>query len=231
MLHDVIDRQAALKDRLEHILEGKDPDRPSEEINASVDALQEASDAELERLITDPALEKAENAAIREQVMALLSERKGADFVDELLQQAEVDQSSWLQMMSGGEGEVEGETPAKRARETFAKYMNPLAEIIPDDLSSFIIDPQGNFYMRMETPELVHLRDFDLLIGEEISGTLEPDRIRDVFGLTAMSQMDQELVQFQLLEFFVQGRDITIMTDHPLARVVHLLYDDFLVVV
>jgi hypothetical protein len=230
MLHDLIDRQAEIQQKLDQIMSKEEALPSPEEIDASLEALKEASDEELERLLADPEMEKGSNVAVREQVIALLTERKGAAFVDELLARAKATaEPAALHQMAGGV-DVDDDVTAERAREAFARYQNPLAEIIPDEVEQFVIDPQGNFYMRLESPTLLHLKDFDLMMEQEISGNLQPDRVTQVAGLTAMSQMDQELVQFRLLEFAVLGQEITIMTDHPLARVVHLLYADFLVV-
>lgn len=222
-------QQDEISSRIETILRGRDPDRPGVSLTASRDVLESSSTAELERLLASPELEAPENAALRDELLGVLQMRCGSAYLDRVLEGVrDVDGGNWVQEVSQNYRLDMEKTPAQRAREALREFNCPLAEIIPEHVERFHIDSEGLFFMELEAQEMVHFSDFDMLLGEEVSGRVEVDRLEELFGVSAMVFVQDRAVDITLTEMHVDGDRITIVTDHPLARVVHMKRDDFL---
>jgi hypothetical protein len=265
-------RQKLLVERMDQSPDKKGDKKPNQDMAALLQSLQEANDQELEDLLKDPVLDRPENAAVRQQAIQLLAERRGADHVDQLLNQKQVQAPEKTKEAPPPPPEVaapqaaapevkeapapapapevkkapepapvpvevpvkgqpvKGSTPAEQAREAFKKLDSPLAEIIPEDLQSFVIDPNGRFNLRLPENEVLHLKEMDLFLEKEISGNLAPDRAASLKGISASAQLDKQLVKFRVEELIVHGNELLLKTDHPVMRLLRLGLHEFLVV-
>lgn len=222
-------QQDEISSRIDTILQGRDPDRPSVSLTASRDVLESSSTAELERLLASPELEAPENAMLRDELLGVLQMRCGNAYLDRVMEGVrDVDGDHWITEVSQNYRLDMEKTPAERAREALREYHCPLAEIVPEHVERFHIDTEGNFFMELEAQEMVHFSDFDMLLSEEISGRVEAERLEDLCGVSAMVFVQDRAVDITLTEMHVDGDRITVVTDHPLARVVQMKRDDFL---
>ncbi len=225
-----MEQNIQLEKRIDAVLEGKEtqPQDAEMDLKASREALEAATTAELEQLLTSPEIGTPQNEGIRDQILGLLTERLGADYVGELLAAMRPVGGAWLQFVTSREEEDAERTPADRARDKLRELHCPLAEIVPDHVMNFVIDPNGTFYMRLEQTEMVHLKDFDILLEEEISGIVEEDWAHHLHGVKGLAQMQDSMIEFEVRELRVDRTRVTITTDHPVARVVQVHMDQFL---
>ena len=217
-----------LKD-LETILEGRLPEQPNETFANQTDALKEASDEELEILLADPALHAPENVKVRNEVLGVLNDRLSPERVNQILKEVEIKRVDMFQMTSTQEVLDTDKTAAERARAALSEAGCPLADLIPDEVRHFIIDPDGTFYLELEQPELYHMADFDMVLDQIITGVIEDDTMHSISGLYAQKDINDKTVSIQFLEMFFDGDQITIKTNHPMAQIVHMRREEFMV--
>ena len=223
--------QERIDKNIDLILDGKDPDKPDVDFRASKAVLQDATTAELEELLGSPEIGVEENEAIREQALEILTLRLGPDYVANLMDSLRDKDSPFLMYVTSYEKDGEGDrdkSKAMQAKEKLAELHCPLAEIIPYHVMTFIMDPNGTFYIRLEQDEVVHLKDFDLILSEEMSGIMEEDYAYQLHGITGMAQVQNSVIEFKVNEFQVDRTNVTMLTDHPIARVVTVHMDQFI---
>ncbi len=221
-------QEKEIESRVDAILDGKDPERPDMPIEASAEVLEQSSTKELERLLADPALMEPQNDILRDQVMRVLREREGASKVNELVESLRDTGAPQIQQAATESLRRTDLSVAEYARQKLAEFNCPLAEVLPFHVEEFAMDSGGYFYMRLDQVEPIHMADFDLMLDEEISGYMEADVLSNLAGVSALAQVNQDVLQINFTEMLVDGDDITITTDHPVARLVHLKRDDFL---
>ncbi len=218
--------------RLETILDGQSPDAPGLDTYASEEALSAATDIELEELLLqNPDMQRETNDAMRDQVLSVLAERHGPDYVAKLFLRAKSQDLSW-EMWPVGDAQKhldhEHHTPAERAREAFKEHNIPIWSLVPDDIEHFQIDDNGVWNMYLPDKELIHMPYFDVLLEDEISGIMEPDHCWNVLGIHAISNVHGATVDLSMVEFITYRSDVIVTTNHPLAPVVHIDPNDFL---
>ena len=113
-------------------------------------------------------------------------------------------------------------------KEKLQEFYCPLAEILPHHVTTFIVDANGTFYLRLEQEEVVHLPDFDIVLSEEMSGVLEEDYAYNLNGIKGLAQVQNSVIEFNINEFNVDRTNVTMVTDHPVARVVTVHMDQFI---
>lgn len=221
--------------RLDTILDGQDPDMTALDTYASTEALTAASDAQLEQLLLeDEAMRQESNDQLRDQVIGILAQRNGTDYVAELFQRAKMGETVW-QLWPAGDAQKhldhETHTPADRAREAFKEHDLLIWQLIPDNLTHFQIDENGVWSMYLDEPELVHMPHFDVLLDDEMSGMMEVDKTWNVRGIQAISTVAGTSVNVDLVEFHSIRGEMVITTNSPLAPVIHVDPNDFLQVI
>lgn len=218
-----------IEQNIEGIIDENAVELPKQDIFDARQTLKEASTEELELLLSSRDIGLPQNQDMRDMVLELLTEQRGARYVADLLESLrEVDASAWLKYVTSANLGGDNLTQAERAREELRRVNNPLAEIIPDGVVTFIMDDNGTFYLRLEQEETAHMADFDLRLAEEVSGIAEMDYTYALHGVTALAQVNGKLLEIDFQEIRANGEDITITTNHPIAKIVHLRRDDFI---
>jgi hypothetical protein len=221
--------------RLDAILEGKDPASPGLSSYANEAALSSASSEEIEALLLDdPSMQRAQNDSLRETALRVLSDRHGADYVTKLFQRAKKQDLSW-EMWPVGDAQQHLDhdeySPAERAREAFREHNMPLEFLVPDEVEHFQIDDNGVWNLYLPDKELLHMPQFDILLEDELSGIMEPDHCWNILGVHAIATVEGTAVDIDLVEFYVLGANVIVTTSHPLCPVVHINPDDFIQVI
>lgn len=221
--------------RLETILDGRNPEAPELDTYASTEALTAATDVELEELLMEnPDMQRESNDTIRDQVLGILAERHGPDYVAKLFVRARSQDLSW-EMWPVGDAQKhldhETHTPAERAREAFKEFNIPIWSLVPDDIEHFQIDDNGVWNMYLPDKELIQMPYFDVVLEDEISGIIEPDHCWNIRGIQAISNVQGAAVELDMVEFITYRSDVIVTTNHPLAPVVHIDPNDFLQVI
>ena len=73
------------------------------------------------------------------------------------------------------------------------------------------------------------MADFDMVLDQIITGVIEDDTMHSISGLYAQKDINDKTVSIQFLEMFFDGDQITIKTNHPMAQIVHMRREEFMV--
>jgi len=223
--------QLTVQKTLNTLLESESPDIQAAEVQRQVAALETYPTQELEAMLQDPELGHPANRAVRDEILRVLADRCGADFVNNLIKNVERQGGGWAFYATSQEqaGSTQ-ESSAQRAKDAFKAFDLPLADLIPDKVESFIIDESGIFYLELTDTKFLHMQGYELVLDKFITGWMEPYKVTGLTGIHAIKDIYTETVELAFTSLEVVGQMAIITTDHPMASQIEMPIDDLITI-
>jgi hypothetical protein len=213
-MYENLDIQA-LQDIVEKPLELDVPPPAMEDQNE----LRNMPIKELELMLQEPELMLPKNEWMQREIVDLIREQKGSDYVAKLIRETRLEDELWLVYATSREKEEDGKTTAQLAKDWLRERENPLADVLPDTVETFIADPNGVFYIELSDQVIYHMLEFDLVLDQYIYGWMEePFICKALNGVWAHKEVYGDIVEINFTEIWCETGQCIIKTDHPLAR-------------
>lgn len=220
--------QMQITKAINDLMQGQTPEVEGMELQKTLDGLEKHSTEELEQLLMDPSLAEGVNASLRDEILRILGERKGRDYVNGLVANATREPQADQAQINFDPNATAEKTPAERAREVLASYGNPLADAIPKDVKSFLVNADGAFYLELHEGRSIQMKDYDLVMDQVVTGQMESGVVNNLTGIKAVKEIYTEQVEIRFLGMEVSGNMIIITTDHPMAPKLQLGIDELI---
>lgn len=181
--------------------------------------LQLLSVHELEQMLKEPEIMEPQNEWMQREIVELIRAQKGSDYVSKLIQETRLKDEMWLVYATGQKEEEDERTQAQQAKDWLRERQNPLAEVLPDTVKTFIHDPNGVFYIELDDQVIYHMLEFDLVLDQFIYGWMEePFITKALNGVWAYVEVYGSITEINFTDIYAESGHCVITTDHPLAR-------------